>query len=219
MRPKTVILTLVVTLGLVVLVVALKGMLGTDSGNNSAIAPSTEANQAAPSAVEPQLDTNAPPASEEARAAQVQNELDQINALIVGGQNPSTTSMLLAKLSHPEAEVRKAAVDALVDLNDTNAIPAMEQAVAGVQDPREKVAMLDALAYLKLPSITDGLPDQAPNVGPNTATKARKAPANRRLDPGKKSWRTVPRGFESPGPSNPGQPQPATPASEPQQAQ
>ena len=54
-------------------------------------------------------------------------------------------------MTHREPEVRKAAKDALVQLGDTNAIPGLEQALGLVEDPREKLAMMEAIDYLKLP--------------------------------------------------------------------
>ena len=65
--------------------------------------------------------------------------------------------MLFCKITHREPEVRKAARDALVQLGDTNAIPGLEQAVRLVEDPREKLALMEAIDYLKLPDATAGL--------------------------------------------------------------
>jgi hypothetical protein len=219
MRPKIVILTLVGALSLVGLMVAFKGLLGDQGG---AAAPNVEAkSDATPPSVEGHSEANptgTPPGSEEARAGQIQNEVDQITELVAGGSNPSTTSKLLAKLNHPEAEVRKAAVDAIVQLNDTNAVPGLELAAASAQDPHEKVALMDAAAYLKLPEVTanvDGRP--APDVldAAGRANALNKARANLAPQSGKRHRR----GVTQPGfPANPDQ-SPATPSQATPQAQ
>jgi len=67
--------------------------------------------------------------SEEARAAQIQRDLDEIReALANGTEEPGATEdILLHKVTNPEKEVRKAALEALMQLNDTNAIPRLQQ--------------------------------------------------------------------------------------------
>jgi hypothetical protein len=219
MRPKIVIVTLAIALGLVGLLVILKGMLGGDAGNLSATAAGDTKNIATAPATEAPPDTNSPVLSDEARAAQIQKDVDQINELLAGGINPSTTSMLLAKLSHPEAEVRKAAIDALVQLNDTNAIPSMEQAAGTVQDPHEKVALLDAVAYLKLPSVTEGASSVDATPKTDDASRPNRTINRPGPDSGKRGRRSAARGVQPGVAPSPDQPQAASPATETQPAQ
>ena len=118
------------------------------------------AEPASPTATSPQVSANSSNTAailEQLRAAEIDRELDQIRELqAAGADNPQTTGLLLGKVTHREPEVRKAALEALVQLNDTNAIPGLEQAASLIQDPREKVAVMDAVSYLKLPGVADG---------------------------------------------------------------
>lgn len=68
-------------------------------------------------------------------------------------------SALIGKVQNPEGEVRKAALAALVQLNDTNAVPGLQQAAELMKDPHAKVDVMDTIDYLKLPSVT---PDVQP---------------------------------------------------------
>ena len=54
--------------------------------------------------------------------------------------------------------MRKAALAALVQLNDTNAVPGLKQAAEQMKDPRAKVAVMDTIDYLKLPSVMPDVP-------------------------------------------------------------
>jgi hypothetical protein len=57
-------------------------------------------------------------------------------------------------------------------LNDTNAVPGLLKAVDNLKDPREKVAVLDAIEYIKAPDILAG-------VNPDDYTNTRVANTNR----------------------------------------
>jgi HEAT repeat protein len=112
--------------------------------------------------------------SEEMRAAAVGKELDAIRELqgeADGENNPIIITALLDKLSNPEAEVRKAALESLRQLNDTNAVPGLEKVAESTKDPREKVAVMDAIEYIKMPSVTENVPPEfATNFPASTST-------------------------------------------------
>lgn len=168
MRPKVVILILVVAFGLLGAVALIKG-LGRHEG-----APGEQASDASAGTNSTASATNAagmqagasgstPAASEQLRAALISKDLEQIQELqgeVDGTNNPVIIAALLAKISSPEVEVRKAVLDTLKQLNDTNAIPGLQQTADAAKDPREKVAMLDVIDYLKTPGITDGVDPQ-----------------------------------------------------------
>ena len=175
MRPKVVILTLIIAFGLLGLVAVLKGVGGkrsTDSGGPVVGAPpATVASQDSKSA-----STNVPPAnlqpvpgnpvvvSEEMRQALVETDLARIRELreeADGVNNGVIIAALLQKMDSPEPEVRKAVVLALKQMNDTNAIPGLQKAMGNLKDPREKVAVLDAIDYIKAPDIMDGVSPDA----------------------------------------------------------
>jgi hypothetical protein len=181
MRPKVVILILVAAFGLLGIMVVLKGVMAGHAGNAGGQTPVTQANVDSQSVVtqanvnsqsvatndqfvqvNPADSSNTAASSEQMRAAAVEKELDAIQELqgeADGENNPKIISALLDKVAHPEAEVRKAAVEALRQLNDTNAIPGLQQAEEHIKDPHEKVAVLDAIDYLNLPNVT---PDVQP---------------------------------------------------------
>jgi len=197
MRPKVVILILVAGFGLLGIMFVLKGVMAGHAGNAGGQTPATEAKVDSQSAaandqavqVNPNSSNTAASseqpvaASEQLRAAAVEKELDAIRELVGeadGANNPTIISALIGKVENPEAEVRKAALAALVQLNDTNAVPGLEQAAEEMKDTRAKVAVLDTIDYLKLPNIMHDVPpaDTATN-NPDLAT----IPQNLNMNP------------------------------------
>jgi hypothetical protein len=169
MRPKVVILILVAAFGLLGIVVVLKEVMAGHSGSAGGQTPVTEANAGSQSAatndqvvqVNPNS-SNAAASSEQMRAAAIQKELDAIRELqdqADGANNPTIISALIGKVENPEPEVRTAALAALVQLNDTNAVPGLQQAADAIKDPRAKVAVMDTIDYLNLP---DAMPAVQP---------------------------------------------------------
>jgi hypothetical protein len=184
MRPKVVILILGIGVGLVAVVVLLKGVTGGRPSKDTQVVSTGEPTNQAPPAdtnvqdvqvvqVNPNS-SNTAAIAEQLRAAEVENEVNQIQDLqgeADGENNPRIISSLLDKLSNPEAEVRKAALESLRQLNDTNAVPGLEKAAENIKDPREKVAVLDAIDYIKLPSATENVPPEfATNFPASTST-------------------------------------------------
>ena len=176
MRPKVVILTLVVAFGLLAIVAMLKGVTGKNAGGAGGLVPATESSGNSPSTdtndqvVRVNLNSsNTAALTEQMRAAGIRAEQDAIQEILGqadGTNNPTVIAALLEKVAHPEAEVRAAALEAIKQMNDTNAVPGLEQAEAATKDPREKVALLDTIDYLKLPSITSGVPDELATNAP-----------------------------------------------------
>jgi hypothetical protein len=223
MRPKIVILVLVVTIGVVALAAVLKGVIG---GHRNQDAKTTEAPLVEPgntAATSPQVNPNASNNAavlEELRAKELTTELDQVRELQAqGSADPATIGLLLTKVTHREPEVRKAALEALVQLNDTNAIPGLEQATGLIEDPREKVAFMDAVIYLKLPGVTDGAAPELADASnnPTPAMSPREVVPNPKFQPGAKKQgrrqsRQLPGTAQPAAPASPGQTQPASPA-------
>ena len=152
---------------------------------------------------------------EQLHAAELAKELDQIRDLLAdGGINPHATGMLVGKMVHKEPEVRKAALQALMQLGDTNAIPGLEQVQGLTEDPREKVALMDAIVYLKLPPAN--MPEGAEQIKEDlntqdTGNATNKEPeATRQFAPRKQRGRgAAPAGSQLPVPASPDQVQPA----------
>ncbi len=221
MRPKIVVLVLIVSIGVVALAAVLKGVLGGRAPEDAKAPEPSSAEPSAPTATSPQVSANSSNSAailEQLRAAEIAKELDQIRQLQADGAvNPLATSLLVAKVTHKEQEVRKAAKDALVQLGDTNAIPGLEQAVGLIEDPREKLALMEAIDYLKLP---DAMSDQVPRV--STAANAAPAawPRSPRIQPGGNKGRRA--RVAPPGagtqPVAPANPPPAQPQTQPDSA-
>jgi hypothetical protein len=166
MRPKVVILTLVAAFGLLGIIAVLKGVAGKHAQDaDGSLSGSTTnaglASAATNGSTTGMTGSSSTAVSEQMRAAVIAKEIEQIQQLqgeADGTNNPIIISALLDKISNPEADVRKAAVEALRELNDTNAISGLEKVVDNLKDPREKVAVLDAIDYLKMPSVMADVP-------------------------------------------------------------
>ena len=71
-------------------------------------------------------------------------------------------------------------MEAIKEINDTNAIPGLQKAADSIQDPHGKVAVLDVIEYLNLPGISDGAtPEDLTNRDVNPAD----IPKNIRMNP------------------------------------
>ncbi len=223
MRPKIVILILAVAVALVALAALLKGVVGGGASGDAKV-PEPRPEEPARSTTEIQTihpnSSNTAAMLEQMRTAEVDKELDQIRELQAAGSGSQyATETLLNKTTHHEREVRKASVDALVQLNATNAIPGLEQAISLIEDPREKVAFMDAVAYLKLPGVTDGAAPEPADATNNPARVKNSSAAvpNPKVPPKAKkkagrSGRLVPGSTQPVAPASPAQSQPASPA-------
>jgi hypothetical protein len=174
MRPKVVILVLVAAFALLGVVAVFKGVSGKsagDSGGQASNAGNTETGASTETASTSATNTTvaqAPsgpvnatvdPELHAAIIAKEQERIDELVSEVDGTNNPVIISALIEKVENPEAEIRKAALAALVQINDTNAVPGLKQAADRVADPRAKVAVLDTIDYLNLP---DAIPAEPP---------------------------------------------------------
>jgi hypothetical protein len=169
MRPKIVVLILFCTIGLVALAAILKIVLSGSGPQQAGIPQPAPAESTPAPAPAPQTNpyaSNNAAFLEQLRATDLAKELDQLRELQASGSDSNTTALLLGKVTGREPEVRKAALEALKQLNDTNAIPGLGQAMSLIEDPREKVAFMDVIDYLKLPEATIPTADtNAPATG------------------------------------------------------
>jgi hypothetical protein len=163
MRPKIVILILAAAIGLIALAAVLKAVKEGGEAPQQAKAPGPPVEEPAPATpAMPRISPNSSNTAamlEQLRAQEMEKQLDQVRqAQADGALNPQSTALLLRQVMSQESEVRNAALEALVQLNDTNAIPGLEEATAFVNDPGDKAAILQAIEYLKTPSAMDGSP-------------------------------------------------------------
>lgn len=62
---------------------------------------------------------------------------------------------ILAELRNPEAEIREAALGAVVTFGSKDAIPHLEGIARSTEDPAEKLSLLKTAENLKIPSATE----------------------------------------------------------------
>jgi hypothetical protein len=115
----------------------------------------------------------------EQTAFQKQKDLDAVNdALLSSDGDPRAMLEVASRLENSDAEVRTAARESAVHLGDTNIIPYLNSALNNLKDPREKVAIMDAIAYLQIPSAAETARDPALE-----SILTNSAPIPRRLQP------------------------------------
>lgn len=174
-------LTLVVAVGLVAVAAVLKAVVDRRAAQVARPPQPSSAEPVVSAATNPPIDPNSSNTAailEQLRGAERMRDLDEVRELqAAGGATPNTSELLLSKLTNKEADVREAALSALVHLGDTNVLPGLEQALGTIENPREKVAIMDAIEYLKLPTESSELPPVAsPDAGTTDPTIRRKAP-------------------------------------------
>lgn len=201
MRPKIVVITLLLGVGVLVLIGVLPGILAkresekplAGSGGAPVELTHMPSPKMAQAEVKPAEISIIATTSDEDRAAQKEKDLEAISdVLISGDDDPQAIFAIASRLENTDVEVRTAAREAAVHFGDTNVIPHLASALDHIKDPREKVAIMDAIAYLQLPSASERrTPDgsEAPAVGlnaPRTKTaKPRTADTNGGLQQGK----------------------------------
>jgi hypothetical protein len=91
----------------------------------------------------------------EGRQAAIDAETDRLQQLSMN-DDPASLSNILADLTHPEKEVRDAAIEAAKQFGSSNAIPTLKSVAANTTDTEEQSALLEAADFLSLPSATFG---------------------------------------------------------------
>lgn len=165
MRPKIVILTLCVAFFVLGLAAVLKGVARkrSESGETTQTLQTNSLSGSSTNTLLTGFNGNIANTVEAERIraiiiAKAIEEIQDIQAQADGTNNPLVIASLISKMSNPELEVRKAALEAVKQLNDTNAISKLQQVADATKDPHEKVAVLDVIDYLNLPSATPAVP-------------------------------------------------------------
>ena len=129
--------------------------------------------------VNAQATSNIAMTANEQTAFQKQKDLDAVNdALLSSDGDPRAMLEVASRLENSDAEVRTAARESAVHLGDTNIIPYLNSALNNLKDPLEKVAIMDASAYLQIPSAAETARDPALE-----SILTNSAPIPRRLQP------------------------------------
>ncbi len=98
--------------------------------------------------------TNAPSAAEIARQNEIHRTIEHLISLQMNSDAASLAA-ILAGMTNAEPLVRKAALNAVIQFNDRSAIPELQKIAEATADPFEKVDILKAIDYIKLPSFTE----------------------------------------------------------------
>lgn len=178
MRPKVVLLVLLSGVGALALMGVLYGLLNKEAAQPPSIVSSRTATQPATAVSEPKPAAGTPSPSriigprpgqanptpgsvvattpEADRAVLRSNDLDALNeAVLAGEENEDAMIAIAGRLESEDPEVRAAAREAARHFGNTNLVPFLTLALEHVEDPREKVALMDAIDYLQLPTGPD----------------------------------------------------------------
>jgi len=68
---------------------------------------------------------------------------------------------ILSELTNRDPDIRQAAIDAAVQFHSRDAIPRLQEASLQTDDAKERAAIHEAIEFLKLPSLTEVLQEQA----------------------------------------------------------
>jgi HEAT repeat protein len=77
--------------------------------------------------------------------------------------SPEAHQQIVDELKNPAPEIRKAALEALKQARDRSVIPQMQEMAGQTDDSTEKQAILDAIDFINLPSLTEHLNQQQKN--------------------------------------------------------
>jgi hypothetical protein len=78
--------------------------------------------------------------------------------------------IILSELRNSDRDIRKGALEAAIQFSDRSVIPRLEEVAAQTEDAAEKAEILEAIEYIKLPSLTEFLEQQKAHAKPATLT-------------------------------------------------
>jgi Na+-transporting methylmalonyl-CoA/oxaloacetate decarboxylase gamma subunit len=113
--------------------------------------------------------------SAEARQrAYVENRVAELMEL-ASQDGLASLDIILSELTNRDPEIRKAALDATLQVRSRQAIPRLMEAADQTDDPHEKAAIADAIEFLRLPTlgeVADQMGERATNAPPEAAGRA-----------------------------------------------
>lgn len=95
-----------------------------------------------------------PNAMDREQAKRIHKRVLELYALAMNDDTASRDA-ILSEFKNPEKNIRQAALEAAIQFGDRSVVPYLREAAAQTEDPREKVAILDAIDYINLPSLTE----------------------------------------------------------------
>jgi len=186
MRPKVVVVILLLAAGLLGVIALMSKALhpqsttSADSGKVSLAATVSNQPVEAPASnpppvvsVAPVAVTNEAPAAgindAAAHAQYVSQQIKELDALAMNNDVQSRDTILSELKNNPDKQIRAAALEAAIQFDDRSVVPPMQEIAAQTEDPDEKAAILEAIDYINLPSLSEYLaahPNSAPGSAP-----------------------------------------------------
>jgi hypothetical protein len=108
--------------------------------------------------------------------AYVQAEIDKLSEL-QANDDAGSLHAILADLTNSDKEIRAAAVESTIQFESRDAIPVLQDLAARTEDPGEKKALLDAVDFLALPTLTEAREQNRQAKTQNTAPPQDASPA------------------------------------------
>ncbi len=108
----------------------------------------------------------------------VQQRIDELDKLARERSADSLNAILL-ELENPDKEIRKGALEATVEFRDRSSIPRLQVIAESTTDPQEKSEILEAIEYLKLPTLTERLTEAQASAGTSAPPENSLSPSNR----------------------------------------
>lgn len=181
MRPKVVVAILLLAAGLLGVIVLMSNALhpqstasSADSGKVSPAAAASNQPVEAPASNPPPVVAAAPAADTNTAAAHAQyvsRRIKELNALAMNDDVQSRDTILSELKNNPDKKIRAAALEAAIQFDDRSVVPPMQEIAAQTQDPEEKAAILEAIDYINLPSLTEYMAAH-PNSTPGSAARS-----------------------------------------------
>ncbi|TAK97199.1 MAG: hypothetical protein EPO07_13770 [Verrucomicrobia bacterium] len=103
----------------------------------------------------------------------------------------NSLSAILTELTNPDKRIRKGALEAAVQFGDRTITPRLQELAAQTEEAEEKAALLAAVDYLNLPSLTEYLAGHAPRTNASLPLRNTNR-VNRGVWPGTKPKQTAP---------------------------
>lgn len=96
------------------------------------------------------------PVSQQAHEEFVSKRSDELMGLAME-KSPEAHQQIVDELKNPDKEIRKAALEAIQQADDRSVVPQMRQIADQTDDPAEKQAILEAIDFINLPTLTEYL--------------------------------------------------------------
>jgi hypothetical protein len=199
MRPKVIIAILLVAAGLLgVIVLASKslrpqstspasapaaGAAPVDSGTVAPVSPATtgSSNLVSSPASNPvpviAPATVAATNDAAAHATYVERRIEELDALAMNNDVQSRDTILSELKHNPDKAIRAAALEAAIQFNDRSVVPPLKEIAEQTQDPDEKAAILEAIDYINLPSLTEYMAAQRKQKEAGASTTPQSQPS------------------------------------------